>query len=63
MPVTTVRPMEGETSKPEGLPPVRVSKFRYFVGLPSMALATASEPGLLAEEATIGSPGWVTSFT
>ena len=38
------------------------SKFKYFVGLPSIALATPSDPGLLADEAIIGSPGCVTSL-
>jgi len=36
------------------------SRFNYFVGLPSMALATPSDPGLFADDAINGSPGWAT---
>src|SRR5207247_3606303 len=63
MPMTRVTPTDGETTNPEGgLLGFRVSKFKYFASVLSMALATPSEPGLLDEEAMIGSPGWVTSF-
>ena len=41
MPVTRVPPTEGVTVKPV----FTLSKFRYFVGWLSMALATPSEPG------------------
>src|SRR5947208_3408656 len=62
MPVTRLGPIEGDTAKPDGgLLGFRVSKFRYFASVLSMALATPSEPGLLDEEAMIGSPGCVTS--
>ena len=64
IPVTRVTPMEGETTNPEGLigsVVFRESKLRYLVGLPSMTLATPSEPGLLDDDAMIGSPGCVTS--
>ena len=37
------------------------SRFKYFASVLSMALATPSEPGLLDDEAMIGSPGCVTS--
>jgi hypothetical protein len=59
MPVTRVAPTFGETTKPEGLmgSGLRLSKFRYLVGLPSIALATPSEPGLFEDEAMRGSPG------
>src|SRR6187431_2716245 len=61
-PVTRLAPIEGCTANPVGvLAGVRWSKFRYFACVLSMALATPSEPGLLEEEATMGSPGWVTS--
>src|SRR6478672_8480954 len=59
-PLTMVTPIEGLTTKPAGAL-VPESKFKYLVGFPSMALATPSEPGLFAEEAMTGSPGWVTS--
>ena len=64
MPVTVVAPTRGLTAKPEGLTGagVRLSKLRYLVGLPSMTLATPSDPGLFDDEAKTGSPGWVTSF-
>src|SRR5205809_8101133 len=66
MPVTSVRPTEGLTANPDGENPLTapsrpLSKFRYFVVLLSMALATPSEPGLLGDEAKMGSPGCVTS--
>ena len=58
-PVTRVLPIEGVTIKPDGwlfFP----SKFKYFVGFPSIALATPSDPGLFADEAITGSPGCTT---
>ncbi len=42
------------------MPLVPASKFRYFAVVPSMALATPSEPGLLADEAMILSLGCTT---
>src|SRR2546430_8479607 len=57
MPVTRVLPIDGVTTNPEGLASLAESRFRYFAWVLSMAFATASEPGLLAEEAMIGSPG------
>src|SRR5438876_67283 len=64
MPVTRVTPTEGVTTKPEGLigSGRRESKFRYLVVLPSIALATPSELGLLADDAMIASPGCSTFF-
>src|SRR5882672_6243170 len=63
IPITRVTPTEGETANPDGgLFGFRVSKFKYFAWVLSMAFATPSEPGLLDEDAKIGSPGWVTSF-
>ncbi len=59
IPVIQVTPTEGETMNPV-IPFVPASKFRYFAVVPSMALATPSEPGLFAEEAMMGSPGWQT---
>src|SRR5512136_96483 len=56
-PWTTVSPTLGDTVKPV----LSLSKFRYFVGWLSMALAAPSEPGLLLDDGTIGSPGWVMS--
>ena len=56
-PETMVSPTPGVTVKPV----LSLSKFRYLVGWLSMALATPSEPGLLLEDATMGSPGTVTS--
>src|SRR5438309_11781737 len=50
---TTLRPTRGVTVEPV----VSLSKLRYFVGWLSMALATPSEPGVLLDVATIGSPG------
>ena len=53
-----LRPTRGVTVNPV----FSRSKFKYFVPMTlSMALATISEPGLLLEVGTIGSPGWVTS--
>ena len=60
-PVIVVAPIPGVTTKPEGAL-FAPSKFKYFVGCPSIALATPSEPGLLAELANTASPGDVTSF-
>jgi hypothetical protein len=58
MPVNHVTPTEGVTAKPAGLRAgVLKSKFKYLFGVPSIALATPSVPGLLVEEAIIGSPG------
>src|SRR3954469_10574132 len=59
IPVTHVTPTEGLTMKPEGLMGSgrRESKFRYLVVLPSIALATPSEPGPFDDDAMIGSPG------
>src|SRR5213592_4996296 len=63
MPMTVLAPIDGVVANPDGgLLGFRVSKFKYFASVLSMALATPSEPGLLDEEATIASPGWVTSF-
>src|SRR5436190_1391947 len=62
MPETTVRPMAGETTKPEGgAGSPLLSKFKYLVVLLSITFATPSEPGLLEEDAITGSPGCVTS--
>src|SRR6267143_1751294 len=61
MPMTRVTPTEGETTNPEGLASLAESRFKYFACVLSMALATPSEPGLLDDEAMIGSPGCVTS--
>ena len=49
-------------TKPEGenrfeAPSRPLSKFKYFVVLLSIALATASDGGLLALEGMIASPG------
>jgi hypothetical protein len=55
-PVTSVLPKDGETINPDGLL-LLPSKLRYFVGFPSIAFATPSDPGLFAEEAMTGSPG------
>jgi hypothetical protein len=57
--VTSVLPKAGETINPEGFP-FAPSKLRYFVGFPSIAFATPSDPGLFAEEAITGSPGCAT---
>src|SRR3954464_4757593 len=62
MPVTRVTPTEGVTMKPAGAASLAKSRFRYFAVVPSTALATPSEPGLLDEEAIMGSPGWTTSL-
>src|SRR5437762_1303025 len=62
MPMTTVPPIEGVTTNPAGTASLAKSRFKYFAWVLSMALATPSEPGLLDEEATTGSPGCVTSF-
>jgi hypothetical protein len=48
IPVIVVEPIPGVTTKPEGLL-LLPSKFKYFVGCPSIAFATPSDPGLLAE--------------
>ena len=48
-----VSPTRGVTVKPV----FTLSKFKYLVGALSIAFATASEPGLLFEVGTIGSPG------
>src|SRR5947199_10787413 len=65
IPMTAVAATEGVTANPDGAfggtLSVAVSKFRYFAWVLSMAFATPSEPGLLEEEATTASPGWVTS--
>src|SRR5207302_10186054 len=61
MPMTTVAPIEGVTTNPEGLASLAESRFKYFAWVLSMALATPSEPGLLDEEAMTESPGCVTS--
>src|SRR5207249_5032609 len=54
MPMTVLAPIDGVVANPDGgLLGFRVSKFRYFASVLSMALATPSEPGLLgAEEQT-----------
>src|SRR5690349_12664730 len=57
IPQTQVTPKEGDTTNPAVLASLAMSKFRYFEVVPSMALATPSEGGLLADEAVIGSPG------
>src|SRR5256885_7447642 len=62
MPVTRVIPTDGVTTNPEGLASLAESRFKYFASVLSMALATPSEPGLLDDEAMIGSPGCVTSL-
>src|SRR5438067_2422147 len=54
-PVTATAPMDGVTTKPEGLALFAESKFRYFAWVLSMALATPSDPGLFEEEGMIGS--------
>jgi hypothetical protein len=51
-----VLPKDGETINPEA-PPFAPSKLRYFVGFPSIAFATPSDPGLFEDEAMSGSPG------
>src|SRR5439155_14372619 len=56
-PLTMVSPTPGVTVKPVLL----ISKLRYLFCVLSIALATPSEPGLLFEVGTIGSPGTVTS--
>src|SRR5438045_579374 len=62
IPVTQVTPTPGVTTKPAGLASLAKSRFRYLAGVPSIALATPSEPGLFAEEAMIASLGWRTFF-
>src|SRR5678815_5655628 len=62
IPVTQVAPTEGVTIKPAVLTFPFMSKLRYFAWVPSMAFATASVAGLLADEAIIGSFGWTTFF-
>src|SRR2546429_3873230 len=59
--VTRVIPTDGVTTNPEALASLAESRFKYFAWLLSMAFATPSEPGLLEEEAMIGSLGCVTS--
>src|SRR2546421_3083318 len=65
MPMTRVTPTDGDTANPDGAfggtLSVAVSRFKYFAWVLSMAFATPSEPGLLEEEAMIGSLGCVTS--
>ena len=57
-PTITVAPTDGVTAKPDGLKLAAAeSKFRYLAVVPSIALATPSEAGLLAEEAKIWSLG------
>src|SRR5687768_9041279 len=61
-PFTTVAPMEGVTTKPAGVALLARSRLRYFAVVPSMALATPSDPGLFEELAIMGSPGCVTEL-
>ncbi len=61
MPPSLVNPKDGVTSKPE-LPSSAPSKLRYLVnGSLSIASATPSNGGELSDDATIRSPGTVTS--
>src|SRR5438552_19189046 len=61
-PLTTVEPAPGVTVKPVGMALFAPSKLRYLFAALSIALATPSEPGLLLELGTMGSPGTVTSL-
>ena len=60
IPLITVWPTDGVTTKPVTLALLAPSKLRYLFFVPSIALATPSDPGLLDEEAMTGSPGWIT---
>src|SRR6266496_1802291 len=60
MPWIRVAPAEGVTMKPAGFASLAKSRFRYLAGVPSIALATPSDPGLFAEDAIIPSLGWRT---
>src|SRR5262245_1333448 len=66
MPITVAAPMAGLTANPAGFGPAGASlsrsKFKYFAWVLSMAFATPSEPGLLDDDAIIGSPGCVMSL-
>src|SRR5215471_5035939 len=62
IPVMTEAPTEGVTIKPASLASLAESKFKYLAWVPSMALATPSDPGLFDEEAITGSPGCATFF-
>ena len=61
MPMTADAPMLGLTANPAGFGPPAASasrsKFKYFACVLSITFATPSDPGLLDEEATTGSPG------